>query len=49
MVSKTRIHRLPHGENSVILRLLVLSQYQRVTDGHAAYRYVALYGRVRQK
>jgi len=39
----TRILGLPGGENLVILRSLVLTHYQRVTDAwtdrHAAYSY----------
>ena len=30
--SKTRVHGLRQGGNRMILRLLVLTQYQRVTD-----------------
>ena len=42
--SWSRVPRLPVGENRMILRFVVLSEYQRVTDtdGHAAYACVAL-------
>jgi len=33
----TGVAGLLDGKNRVILRSLVWSQYQRVTDGHAAY------------
>jgi len=45
-LKKTRVPGLPVDENGVILGLLVLTHYQRVTDGqtdgHDTYSQVAL-------